>query len=94
VLWTALGAFAGLTLAWLLSGLLTGGDFFAGGSPLPFALAAAGGAVGGWAGWKARRRTIRVALAAAAVAALLFWVAVPSGWWAVPLPPPSRAAPP
>ncbi|HXU81498.1 MAG TPA: hypothetical protein VN914_08875 [Polyangia bacterium] len=91
VLWAALAAFAGLTLAWFLCGLLSGGDFLGGGSPLPYLLAVAGAGLGGWLGAKARARGARVAIAAAALAALLFWVAVPNGWWA--LPPPRTAAP-
>jgi predicted MFS family arabinose efflux permease len=56
-------------------------------------LAAAGAALGGWVGWRARARGWRMVTAGTALAALLFWVAVPNGWWAAPMPRSSRAAP-
>lgn len=86
----ALGGFAGLTMSWIVCGLATGGDFFGQGSAAgPFMLVAALGA-GGYLGLKARRRWLRVLLAALGAGSIVFWVAAPNGWWALPPPSPSE----
>jgi len=89
----AVGAFDGFTLCWIAWGLASRGDYFAQGSPLVWATLAAAAGGGAWLGLRGRSMLPRVALALAALAFALFWLAVPDGWWAVPPPPKAAARP-
>jgi hypothetical protein len=92
LIWKALfaagGALLGGTLCWIAWGLSTGGDFFAQGRVLAPASVIAAAVAGAYAGSKARRRSLRGALLVGDLLCVLFWTAVPNGWWATPPPPP------
>jgi hypothetical protein len=88
-----LAAYSGLTTVWIATGMLTGGDSFAIGSPLAFVVPGAAALLAGVAGWRIRSRRFRFAMLLAALGATLFWTVVPDGWWAAPPPPSSRTAP-
>ena len=75
------------TVAWIVVGLLTPGDYWANGSwfALPFLALAAG--AGAFLGAKVRRRAVRIVVIVAGTLSGLFWTTVPSGWWAKGPPP-------
>lgn len=89
----AAGAFTAATLTWILWGVITPGDFFAGGSGAVWLSLAIAAVAGGYAAFRWQPRRARIALWTAAVVCLLFWVAVPDGWWAKAPPPMPGAAP-
>jgi hypothetical protein len=93
VLAALLAGYSGLTTVWIATGMLTGGDSFAIGSPLAFVVPGAAALLAGVAGWRIRSRRFRFAMLLAALGATLFWTVVPDGWWAAPPPPSSRTAP-
>lgn len=70
------------SVTWIVWGLSTSGDHFAGGSPvvwLTLSAAGIGGALAA-AGSRSRRTAAFVLLSAAIVSA--FWIVAPDGWWA------------
>jgi hypothetical protein len=81
-----LGSFVAVTLAWISSAVLFGGDAFppAGFGRLAIALAAL--IAGAYTGSRARSLGARVGLVIGGVVAAVFWLAVPNGWWALPPP--------
>jgi hypothetical protein len=83
VFFAALGALSGVTFTWVVWGILTPGDYFGNGS-LAFILATlgAGGVLGGWTAYRTRSRRLRIAVLASAILCTVFWLGVPSGWWA------------
>jgi hypothetical protein len=94
VLFALLGAFIAVTLVWLVWGLTIPGDYFDAGNPVGWGAIAFGAAGGATLGWRMRSRAARVAFGVAGLASLLFWVAVPDGWWALPPPRPGQVRAP
>jgi hypothetical protein len=88
ILYALLGSFAAVTLAWSLCAVAFGGDAFPPTGLSPIASASVAMVAGAYAGSRARSLGTRVGLVVGAVAACVFWFAVPNGWWA--LPPPRR----
>jgi hypothetical protein len=84
---TFMGAFVGLTSAWIAWALATPGDFFASGSSwLLITLVAA--AIGGARVTSRIRSSVGVVgLAAITLCCVAFWIAAPDGWWASEPPP-------
>lgn len=78
---------ASVTAVWVLWGWGTPGDSFANGNSLVLPSLAAAGVVGFLVGWRVRG-VGQVVVALLFVAAVLFWLVVPDGWWVTP--PPSR----
>jgi hypothetical protein len=88
ILLAFMGAFSGMTICWIIWGLVTIGDFFAGGSSLAllFTVASATG-TGGYIGFKAKSNISRIVLGTVTLFCILFWMVIPDGWWALPPPP-------
>ncbi len=81
------GAFAGATVGWITCGLLTSGDLFASGKGALALFVVVAALVGGaYLGVKARSKRRQLALFVTAAVCLVFWVAAPNGWWALPPP--------
>jgi hypothetical protein len=85
LLFSAVAAFSLSTVAYVVWGFLTPGDFFGNGSVLVLPTIAVGFALGLVAGFRASTR-LRAVLLVLAVLSLGFWVFVPDGWWAHPPP--------
>jgi len=83
VLTAIASAFCLMTLCWIGWAFATPGDFFANGSSwlLPSEIGA--GIVGLVLGWWTLGRW-RFIAAACSAAGILYWVLVPTGWWAHP----------
>ena len=77
---------ASVTAVWVLWGWGTPGDSFANGNSLVLPSLAAAGVVGFLVGWRVRRGLGQVVVALLFVAAVLFWLVVPDGWWVTPPP--------
>ena len=80
----ALGGFCFVTIAEVIWGFLTPGDYFANGSPLLLPSVIASLTLGLYLGIKASGR-LRVAIFVLSVACMCYWVFVPVGWWVKPL---------
>ena len=87
------GAFVGVTLAWILFGLFTPGDFFAGGRVIVGPVVLGAGGLGSWLGARAGSTAPRVTIVVLALLCILFWVAAPDGWWASRPPRPGASRP-
>jgi hypothetical protein len=74
-------AFLLCTIAYVVCGLLTPGDYFANGSVLADVSLILAVAVGLIAGFRASRPW-RIVIFAGGIASLCFWIFVPDGWWA------------
>src|SRR5579863_8983204 len=82
LLFSLLGAFAGATSSWAIWGLLTPGDYGpSGGTTLGLITTLAAAALARGVGFVVRSRALRSGLAVAALMSVVFWVAVPDGWW-------------
>lgn len=82
------GALTAASVTWMLWGLVTPGDYFAGGNPLVWGTLVIGALAGGYAASRLRsRRAVRLLVFAAALCTA-FWLVVPDGWWAAAPPPP------
>ena len=78
----AASALVACTLVWILWGLFTHGDYFASGNPLVLVSLVLAGVLGLITGYRRRSPRYRGIVLGLAVFAALFWVTVPSGWWA------------
>lgn len=78
----AASALTACTGVWILWGLFTPGDYFANGNPLMLVSVVLAGVLGLLAGYRRRSPRYRGIVLGLAVFALLFWLAVPDGWWA------------
>jgi hypothetical protein len=85
-----MAAFTAATACWIVLCLVTSGDFFARGSSLAFLAIVVTGLGGFYFGFRSRSRSLRVVLAVATLACVVFWIAAPNGWWAMPPPTPAE----
>jgi peptidoglycan/LPS O-acetylase OafA/YrhL len=85
------GALAAASVAWLIWGLTTPGDYFGGGNPALWFTLVAAALCGGYGATRIHSRWGAAALLFAAALCILFWVAAPDGWWASPPPPMQQA---
>jgi hypothetical protein len=91
VLLAAAGALTAGSVTWILWGLFTPGDYFAGGSPAVWVTLAGAGFAGALAAGRVRSRWAAALLLASALLFSAFWIVVPDGWWASS-PPPTPSA--
>lgn len=87
VLLIAAGALAAGSVTWILWGVLTPGDYFAGGSPAVWPTLAVAGLGGAVAAARVRSRWAAALLLLSAALLSAFWIVVPDGWWASSPPP-------
>jgi hypothetical protein len=85
LLFSAVAAFSLSTIAYVVWGCLTPGDFFGNGSVLVLPTIAVSFIFGAFAGCRASVRLRRVLLILA-VLSVAFWVLAPDGWWVHPPP--------
>lgn len=78
----------GWSIYWVFWGLLSHGDYFAQGRTFALVTLIGAALAGAVVGYKMRRTVPRVVLGALGVASVVFWLAAPRGWWAVPPPRP------
>lgn len=79
------------TFAWIVWGVATAGDYFAGGRSILVGLSLAlAGLIGLFVGWRATGRLARATIVALAVLATSFWFLARNGWWAKSPPPPAE----
>ena len=84
ILFLGAAIFAAFTGAWFVVGLANSGDAFPQGLALPMLpLLALSPAVTAWRLRKTDSTRAKIVAAATASLALLFWILVPDGWWAV-----------
>lgn len=87
VLWVLAGAFCAASLAWMLWGVTSSGDFFGGGSPVVLGTLVLASGAGGVVGARLRSRRAQIAVGVGVAACALFWIFTSDGWWAVAPPP-------
>jgi hypothetical protein len=85
VLQATLGAFAGFTGGWILAAMLSGDELRVS-DPFRLLGLAVPTTAGALFASRVQRWPWRALLGIAAIAALVFWIAVPDGWWALPPP--------
>jgi hypothetical protein len=79
------------TLAWVVWGVTTPGDYFANGALLSVGLSVAfAGVIGLILGWRAKGRIARAAILAVAILSTAFWCLAQEGWWAKAPPKPTE----
>jgi hypothetical protein len=90
LLLTVSGCLAAASLAWMMWGLLSPGDYFAGGNPTVWGTLLIAGMGGGYMGSRLEARGPAMLLLVIAAFCVGFWLIVPDGWWAAaPRPMPS-----
>jgi VIT1/CCC1 family predicted Fe2+/Mn2+ transporter len=71
------------TLAWIVWGVATPGDYFANGAVLSVGISVAFAGISGIVlGWRAKGHVARTAILALAIFSTAFWCLVRDGWWA------------
>lgn len=78
----AASALTACTVVWILWGVATRGNAFANGNPLVLVTVVLAGVLGLVTGYRRRSPRYRGIVLGLAVFAVLFWITVPSGWWA------------
>ena len=79
------------TLAWIVWGVTTPGDYFANGAVLSVGLSVVfAGIIGVILGWRAKGHIARTAILALAILSTAFWCLVRDSWWAKAPPMPTE----
>ena len=88
VLLTLVGLLTAVTIYWVFWGLVSAGDFFAQGRTFALVTLIGAALAGAIVGYKMKGTMPRIVLGAFGVASVVFWLAAPRGWWALPSPRP------
>jgi hypothetical protein len=82
------------TLAWIVWGVLTPGDYFGHGSVLAVYFSALfSGVIGLILGWRAKGHIALTTILVCAILSTAFWCLARDGWWAKPPPTPTAMPP-
>jgi hypothetical protein len=76
------GALTAGSLTWILWGLFTPGDYFAGGNPAVWGTLVVSALGGASAAGRIRSRWASALLLLSAALLSTFWIVAPDGWWA------------